>query len=99
MTEDYAAQVVKVLREHFPDLADPAAAASAYNAISQQMDDPRDAFEFIVDDPFSARWRLKARSDDRRRVRLAYFPVLPPGSAANDKFERTVNDALRALEA
>ena len=52
-----------------------------------------------MDDPYSARFRLKADSRDRRRVRLAYFPVVLPGSLVAARLERTVNDALEALEA
>ena len=65
MTEtkaSYAAQVVEVLREHFPDLAgDPEAAGIIAAAVSRQMADPRDSFEVIVDSPWTANWRLKAR--------------------------------------
>src|ERR1035441_10653371 len=96
--ETYAASVVKVLSQHFRDLADPVVAAVATVAIGRQARQPVDSFEFIVDDPGSARWRLRARRDDRTRVRLAYDPVSPPGSTAGDVLEQIVNDALRALE-
>jgi hypothetical protein len=97
-TETYAASVVKILAGHFPDLTDPVVAAVALTAIDRQVCNPSEAFEFIVDDPGSARWRLKARGDDRSRVRLAYCPVSPPGSTAGDVLEHVVNHALRALE-
>ena len=96
MTETYAARVVQVLAGHFPDLAVPDVAEVATQSIEEQYRNPRDSFEFIVDDPFFAKWRLKARSDDRRRVRLGYFRVRQ--SDADADLERTVNDALRALE-
>ena len=95
---NYAASVVEVLREYFPDLTDPDVAKTAKAAIDRQMRSPRDSFEFIVDDPWSARWRLKADSQDRRLVRLAYYPVIPPGSGANNELERTVNDALSRIQ-
>jgi hypothetical protein len=95
----YAAQVVQVLREHFPDLTDPRTAEIVARAIERNARDPQASFEVIVDDPGSARFRLKARSEDRRRVRLAYYPVSPPGSVAGNALEVIVNDALRALEA
>ena len=95
----YATAVVQVLRKHFPDLTDPAVAKTAKDAVERQTLNPRDSFEFIVDDPYSARFRLKADSRDRRRVRLAYFPVVLPGSLVAARLERTVNDALEALEA
>ena len=98
-TGAYAASVVEVLREHFPDLNDPVTAAAVSASVEYNERHPAASFEVIVDDPRSARWRLKARSDDRRRVRVAYFPVLPPGSAAGNALESLVNDALRALEA
>ena len=95
MTEtlSYATSVVHVLRERFPDL-DTETSHLAVDAINHQLREPRDSFEFIVDDPRSARWRLKPDSNDRRRVRLAYFPVTPPGSASAAELERTVNEAL-----
>jgi hypothetical protein len=98
-TETYATAVVRVLRDHFPDLADPVVAAVVTHAVERQAREASQVFEVIVDDPRSARWRLKARSDDRTRVRLAYCPVILPGSDAGNELERTVNDALRALEA
>jgi hypothetical protein len=98
--EDYAASVVRVLLDYFPDdLTDPGVTALIEAAVNRQVRDPRDSFEFTVDDPWSSRWRLQARSDDRTRVRLAYYPVIPPGSDAGNALEHTVNDALRALEA
>jgi hypothetical protein len=98
-TKSYATSVVEVLCEHFPDLTDPDVARTAKDAIARQTLNPRDSFEFIVNDPWSARWRLKADSRDRRRVRLVYYPVSPPGSVAGNALEVIVNDALRALEA
>ena len=97
MSESYAASVVEVLREH--NLIDPAFMQMTEDIISYQLRDPQDSFEFIMDDPWSARWRLRPCREDYRRVRLYYCPVMPPGSAANIELERTVNDALQALEA
>ena len=97
MTETYAASVVKVLRDHLPDF-DPQAVDRTAESVERNARRPGTMLELIVDNPFSARWRLKARSDDRSRVRLIYCPVIPPGSEAGKALERTVNDALRALE-
>ena len=100
VSDTYAASVVQVLRDHIPGvLTDPIAVAIVTRAVEQQVHDRRDSFECIVDDPGSARWRLKARSGDRSRVRLAYCPVSPPGSVAGNALEAIVNDALRELEA
>lgn len=96
--ETYAAAVVGVLRKHFPDLNDPTAAWIVAKAIERNARDPQASFEFIVD-PRRACWRLKARSDDRTRVRVAYYPVIPPGSVAGNGLEQVVNAELRALEA
>lgn len=96
-TESYAASVVGVLREHFRDLADPMTAIVVTDLVERQARDPQPGFEVIVDDPISAKWRLKPDPRDRRRVRLACYRVRP-GSIA-EELERTVNDALRALEA
>ena len=95
---DYATSVVEVLRAHFPDLNDSDVAEVTYNAINQQLRDPQDSFEFIVDDPFSAKWRLKAKPGrDRRHVRLRCYRYNRRQS--DNDLEDTVNDALRALEA
>jgi hypothetical protein len=98
MTPDtYAAAVVQVLREHLPDF-DPGASDAVVDAVGTNARRPGTLLELIVDTPRRACWRLKASSDDRGRVRLAYFPAIPPGSDAGNALERTVNDALRALE-
>jgi hypothetical protein len=98
----YAAAVVGVLREHFPNAADLDTWAQDLKSwiVRQQRPGlaPFAGAEFIVDDPWSARWRLRPCREDHRRVRLYYCPVTPPGSAANAELERTVNDALKALE-
>lgn len=98
MSTEYAAAVVRVLSEHFPDLADPDTVRTLTQWIDRQGRDPQAGTEFIVDDPWSARWRLKPDSRDRRRVRLGYFPVIPRATAGDD-LERTVNEALDALQA
>jgi hypothetical protein len=92
----YASAVVGVLRDLLPDFGPDAADITA-DSVEHQAVHPQDRYEFIVDDPRSARWRLKA-SRNRGRVRLAYYPVIPPGSAAGNELERAVNEALRALE-
>jgi hypothetical protein len=95
-TKNYAAAVVKVLREHFPDLNDPVVAAFVTDLIERHVRDPQAPFEVIVDDPISAKWRLHADNRDRRRV-LLYIHRAHPSDADAD-LSRTVNDALRALE-
>jgi hypothetical protein len=95
--EDYAASVVQVLRDHLPDF-DPEAADITADSVEHQVTHPQDRYEFIVDDPRRACWRLRA-SRNHGRVRLAYYPVTPPGPESRREIERTVNDALRALEA
>ncbi len=94
--EGYAAAVVRVLREHFPDFADPAVASVITEAIERQARDPQPGFEVIVDDPISAKWRLHADNRDRRRVLLYIHRARH--SDADAGLSRTVNDALRALE-
>jgi hypothetical protein len=97
MTETYATRVVRVLREHFPDLADPDIAEVAAHSIEEQECRPRASFEFIVDDPFSANWRLKAKPGrDSRHVRLRCYRVNRRQS--DDDLEDAVNGALQALE-
>ena len=92
----YAKSVTDVLREHFPDLADPATAGIITNAIWRQASNPRDSFELVVDSPASANWRLKARSEDRRRVYLTCYRRVEREPDA--QLVHTVNEALSALE-
>ena len=94
--ETYAASVVQVLREHFPDLADPVVATFVTDLIERHARNPQDPFEVIVDDPISAKWRLHADNRDRCRVLLYIHRASP--SDADAGLSRAVNDALRALE-
>jgi hypothetical protein len=94
--ETYAASVVRVLREHFPDLADPTTAKVVTDLIERHVRDPQAPFEVIVDDPISAKWRLHADNRDRCRVLLYIHRARP--AEADAELSRTVNDALRALE-
>ena len=94
--ETYAASVVQVLREHFPDLAAPVIAAFVTRLIERHARDPLAPFEVIVDDPRAAKWRLHADNRDRCRVLLYIHRASP--SDADAELSRTVNDALRALE-
>jgi|SRR5581483_9967186 len=91
----YAASVVEVLREFLPDF-DPEAADITAQAVERNARAPQDRFEFIVDNPLKANWRLRTRSVDRRRVRLACYRIRR--RPADEDLERTVNEALRALE-
>ena len=50
-----------------------------------------------MDDPITAKWRLHADNRDRSRVLLYIHRTRP--SEADADLSRTVNDALRALEA
>jgi hypothetical protein len=95
--DSYAESVIGVLREHFEDLANPIVAAALTAAIRHQIRDPNDGFEFIVDDPRSANWRLKARIEDRRRVHLACYRTTRRESDL--LLTHTVNGALSALDA
>ena len=92
----YGEAVVKVLREHTPFLAGSEDAVIVAGLVDRQASNPRDHFECIADNPALANWRLKARSDDRRRVRLACCRFVR--RVADDELERTVNEALEALE-
>jgi hypothetical protein len=92
----YASAVVGVLRDLLPDF-DAEAAGITADSVGHQAARPQARYEFIVDDPRRACWRLMA-SKSRGRVRLAYYPVTPPGSEAGKELERAVNAALRALE-
>lgn len=91
----YAASVVQVLRDHLPDF-DPEAADITERAVERNARQPQDRFECIVDDPRRANWRLRSRSVDRSRVRLACYRI--NRRDVDDGVERTVNEALRALE-
>jgi hypothetical protein len=94
---DYAAAVVRVLRAHFPAL-DAETSHLAVDAITRQAASPQPGFEFIVDDPISARWRLKSKPGrDQGRVRLRFYRT--NRRPADDDLEDAVNAALEALEA
>ena len=93
----YAAAVVRILREHFPDISDPNVAEILTQSVCQQARTPQNSFEFIVDDPYSAKWRLKAKPGrDHGRVRLRCYRVNRRQS--DNDLEDAVNDALEALE-
>jgi hypothetical protein len=92
----YAVSVVSVLREHLPDF-DPEAADIIAQAVERNARAPQARFECIVDPPRRANWRLRSRSVDRSRVRLACYRIAR--RPADSELERTVNEALRALEA
>ena len=64
MTETYAAQVVEVLREHFPDLNDPVTAAAVSASVEYNARHPAASFEVIVDDPLGT---LAAQGQQRRQ--------------------------------
>jgi hypothetical protein len=96
MSESYAASVIEVLRPHFPEATSADAdVLTWWIGHDHDLHDP--AAEFIVDDPIRARWRLRPDPADRRRVRLCYYPVTPPGSEADLGLERAVNEALSAI--
>lgn len=96
-TGAYASAVIGVLREHFRGLADPSTAKVVTDLIEHHARYPLAPFEVIVDDPISAKWRLHADNRDRSRVLLFIHHARPSESDAG--LCRTVNDALRALEA
>ncbi len=94
-TKSYATSVVEVLCAHFPHFADPVTAEVVTEAIERQARDPHPGFEVIVDDPITAKWRLKPDNQAPRRVLL--FIIHTRHSEADAELSRTVNDALRAL--
>lgn len=98
MTPDtYAASVVQVLREHFPDtFADPVTAEIIAGHIEMQAWRPREWLDVVVDTPCLGRWQLQPRDDNPRRVCLVYS--WQRRTEADTELERTVNHALRALE-
>ena len=99
MSESYAAAVIEVLRPHFPEAMSADADVLTWWIGHQGSGFATTSAEFIVDDVASARWRLRPDPADRRRVRLCYYPVLPPGSEADRELERTVNEALSLIAA
>ena len=92
----YAKAVTGVLSEYFEGLADPVTAGIIEGSIERQACNPRDSFELVVDSPASANWRLKARSEDRRRVYLTCYRRVEREPDA--QLVHTVNEALSALE-
>lgn len=96
-TEAYAASVIRVLREHFPDtFADPVTAEIIAGHIEMQARSPREWLDVVVDVPCLGKWQLQPREDNPRRVRLVYS--WSRRTEADTELERIVNEALRALE-
>lgn len=65
--DSYANAVIAALASDFPDLRDPMIAGIIRKAVYvNARGSSRVGFEVIVDDPFTANWRLVARGGDRR---------------------------------
>lgn len=94
--DPYACGVLHVLASDFPDLRDPVVAGIVKKAVyvnARGFD--RVGFEVIVDDPFTANWRLIPAPHDRARVHLACWRK----NRTEDDAERwaRLNAALDAL--
>jgi hypothetical protein len=70
-SDPYACGVIHALASDFPDLRDPVVAGIVKKAVYVNARGlNRVGIEVIVDDPFSANWRLIPAPHDRRRVHL-----------------------------
>lgn len=95
--DPYTCGVVHVLASDFPDLRDPVVAAIVKKAIYiNARGQGRVSTEVIVDDPFTANWRLIPAPHDRGRVHLACWRRTRTDADA-ERWAR-LNAALDALE-
>jgi hypothetical protein len=96
-TSTYAARVVAALTPDFPDLvADPAVTRILENKITEYVTDPAGLpFEWILDNPGIARWRLKAGPGNPKQFRVALY-VVNQSEQGRQRAER-VNARLAAL--
>lgn len=93
---EYAAAVVDVLADEFPDLlADPAVARILENKIVRHATTPEPQFDWIMD-MGTLSWRLKADQIEAGKVRITYHEM--PPSNADVIREKVINDKLQALE-
>jgi hypothetical protein len=94
--DKYAQAVVDVLAADFVDLtADPAVAQALRRVLAAHSADPQQPFEWIVDEPIVANWRLKNDPRASGRVRLTCHKLYP--STADQELEDKVNARLTEL--
>jgi hypothetical protein len=94
---DYPDAVVAILAESFSRLAEPCTAQAAADAIRRHLRRPDEAFEFVMDDPDEANWRIHIDRRDPGRVRVSCFRYM---LTAFDRYqEERLNAALAALPA
>jgi hypothetical protein len=93
-SDPYANAVLDALAEDFPGLSDPIVADVIRKAIYAHARNPG-RLEVIVDDPFAARWRLRAAKPDERRVWLACWRTHM--TEADWKRHERLNAALDAI--
>lgn len=91
----YAAQVDAVLARMMPSAYAMGDRPVIVDLIAQHARNPKPAFELIVDDPTSARWRLVANRRRAGTVMLVCHRATV--SAADRTTELTVNEALVEL--
>ena len=94
---EYANAVIDLLTADFPDLRDPVTADIVRERVTAHAANPGGFLEVIIDDPYSARWRLVAAPGkaQRGRVRLTCRKPYP----TQDDWDRELrlNEALQAL--
>ncbi|MGP4027338.1 hypothetical protein [Actinomadura sp. 3N407] len=92
----YADTVVEILSGEFADLAaDPAVARVLHRKIAEYVAGPAAGFEWIVDWPSVANWRLKPDQERPGRLRLACYKQTP--SDTDRALEEKVNARLATL--
>lgn len=85
----WAAAVVDLLAGEFADLSDPVVAGIAREHLQRYRAHPDPAFEFILDSPTAANWRLKAASGGGVRVAdYALHRIGAPSPRAQQLTER-----------
>jgi len=91
-TDAYACAVVNLLAREFPDLGEEVAAGIVRKYVYASAR-AGDGAEVILDNPFTANWRLVLRD---RRIRVSCWRLNP--SAADRERQKRLNAALDALE-
>lgn len=91
----YAAAVAEVLAPEFPRLDDADTNAAIRAAIIHHAERPHPAFEYIIDAPVLANWRLRADPSHPGRVRLACYRPHP--TEADLQRESRVNQQLAQI--
>lgn len=66
-----------------------------YKTLSSWEDRTNGQFEFILDDPMAAAFRLKKDRDGTLRV--SYYPTIPPGNPEREKRAQRLTEGVQRI--